>query len=229
MTPGRVRGDAEPRTDARAALIEAAGRLFAEHGVEVVSLREITRVAGQRNTTALQYHFTDRDGLLREVLEPHLREVGQRRHALLDQYELAGRADLRELAAALVLPLIAKLSDPDGGRAYLQIAAELLGRPDRTLTDDSPAMRVLRDPDRSLVRWVDLVAPLLPPEAVGPPLHRRMAAIRFAHLELSRRARDAPRADDTLFTHYLVDLLTAVLGAPVSEQTRRVLAQREAT
>lgn len=223
----RVRGGAEPGADARTSLVRAAGRLFAERGVEVVSLREITRAAGQRNTTALQYHFTDRDGLLREVLAPHLRELGQRRHALLDQYELAGRADLRELAAALVLPLIAKLSDPDGGRAYLQIAAELLGRPTRALTDDAPALLVLRDPDRSLVRWVDLVAPLLPPEAVGPPLHRRMAAIRLAHVELSRRARDAPRSDDTLFTHYLLDLVTAVLAAPVSEQTRRVLAQRE--
>lgn len=226
MTRSRTRTGAEPGAEARAALVRAAGELFAERGIEVVSLREITRAAGQRNTTALQYHFTDRDGLLRAVLAPHLDDVGQRREALLDQYELSGSRDLRELAGTLVLPLIAKLSDPDGGRAYLQIAGELLGRPTHALTEDSPAMRAMRDPRRSLARWADLVVPLIPPEAVGPPLHRRMATIRFAHLELSRRARDEPRTDQTLFTHYLIDLLTALLEAPVSEQTRRVLAVR---
>ncbi|MFC4947619.1 helix-turn-helix domain-containing protein [Pseudonocardia sp. GCM10023141] len=213
--------------DARSALITAAERLFAERGVNGVSLREVTRAAGQRNTTALQYHFTDRAGLLRALLLKHGVDVGARRNVLLDQYELAARDDLRALASAFVLPLIAKLTDDDGGRGYLQIAAELLNVTNRMIKPGSPVSAIVYDdPGGSVPRWLDLVAPMLPPESVGPPLHRRFAAMHFALVELSRRAKDEPSTDHRLFTHYLTDLVTAVLAAPVSEETRRVLVER---
>lgn len=212
--------------DARSALIAAAETLFAQRGVNGVSLREVTRAAGQRNTTALQYHFTDRAGLVRALLVKHGRDVGARRNVLLDQYELAGREDLRALASALILPLIAKLGDPDGGRGYLQIAAELLNVTNRMIEPGTPVAAILmEDPGASMPRWLDLVAPLLPAEAIGPPLHRRFAAMHFAYVELSRRAKDEP-GDQHLFTLYLTDLVTAVLAAPVSEETRAFLAQR---
>lgn len=212
--------------DARSALITAAERLFAERGVNGVSLREVTRAAGQRNTTALQYHFTDRAGLVRALLVKHGQDVGARRNVLLDQYELTGRADLRALASALILPLIAKLADPDGGRGYLQIAAELLNVTNRMIEPGTPVAAILmEDPGGSMPRWLDLVAPLLPAEAIGPPLHRRFAAMHFAYVELSRRAKDEP-GDQQLFTLYLTDLVTAVLAAPVSEETRAFLAKR---
>ena len=57
--------------ETRAQLISAGERLFAERGIEVVSMREITRAAGQRNATALQYHFGDRRGLVRAILAKH--------------------------------------------------------------------------------------------------------------------------------------------------------------
>ncbi len=218
--------DLAPVSDTRTALIQAAERLFAEHGVEGVSLREITRAAGQRNTSALQYHFTNRDGLLREILTRHVRGIGASRTVLLDRYEQSGQEDLRPLASALILPLIAKLSDVDGGHAYLLIADELLGRITRTLNEDPIALLVLRDPDRSVLRWTDLVTPLLPPEAVGHPLHRRFAAVRLVYLELSRRAKHSPHQDHTLFTQNLTDLITAVLATPVSEETKQALARR---
>jgi AcrR family transcriptional regulator len=49
-------------------LIEAAIRLFAQHGVEGVSLRAAAEVAGARNTAAVHYHFKDREGLLQACL-----------------------------------------------------------------------------------------------------------------------------------------------------------------
>jgi hypothetical protein len=39
-------------------------------------------------------------------------------------YGTEGPGDLHALSAALVVPLAAKRSDPDGGRAYLQINGE---------------------------------------------------------------------------------------------------------
>ena len=61
--------------DARDKLVDAARDLFAERSIEGASLREITRAAGQANTSALQYHFGDRESLLDAVLEPHQIEV----------------------------------------------------------------------------------------------------------------------------------------------------------
>ena len=45
-------------------LIETAERLFAERGIDNVSLREINRAAGQKNVAALHYHFGTRESLL---------------------------------------------------------------------------------------------------------------------------------------------------------------------
>ena len=73
--------------EAPESLIAAAERLFAARGIDGVSLREINREAQQRNTTSLQYHFGDREGLLRAIMAKHGKEVDARRNALLDQYE----------------------------------------------------------------------------------------------------------------------------------------------
>ena len=53
---------------ARRSLVAAGERLFAERGIRAVSLREINKAAGQRNSSALHYHFGSREGLLRALL-----------------------------------------------------------------------------------------------------------------------------------------------------------------
>ena len=195
-------------------LITAAEALFAEHGIQAVSLRELTRAAGARNATALQYHFGDRDGLVGALLDKHAGETDARRHAMLDAYQANGQADLRALAAALVLPLAAKLDDPDGGRNYLRILAELITRPGlRVRVDDYDEER------NSLLRWRTMVEPLLDADAIR--FHRRFVALRFAILELARRAQDVP-SDHGLFASHLVDLVTALLSAPLSPQSHRM-------
>jgi AcrR family transcriptional regulator len=199
-------------------LVAAAAELFAARGVEGVSLREIGRAAGSRNVNALQYHFGDRAALLRAVLAPHHRDVELARHALLDAYEAAGADDLAALAAALVRPPAAKLAEP-GGPEHLQIVADLVNRARPAI---SPA--ALEDPSDSMYRWRTLVAPLLEPEAVR--LHRRFAAYRFMAGELAQRARSGPHRDDRLFTSDLVDLVTALLAAPVSDTTHRLRTSR---
>ena len=203
------------RPDTRARLVEAAERLFAEHGVDGVSLREITREAGAKNAVAIQYHFTDRAGMVRAVLDKHMPSVEARRHALLDQYEADGVHDLRALAGALVRPLAAELSEPAGGREFLRIHADLLNRP-RPSVDPG----ALEDPGHSLFRWRALVDPFLEPAAAR--LHRRFTAVVFTAVELGRRARATPRTDDRLFVSHLVDIVAAILATPVSDETRRL-------
>lgn len=209
-----------PRLDTRDELIRAAETLFATRGIDGVSLREINRAAGQRNASALQYHFADRNGLLRAVIDKHRADTEPRRHALLDQYEAAGTEDLHTLAAALVLPLAAKLTDPDGGRAYLQINCDVYTRPD-SIVELVPR----RDAKSSMRRWHELLDPLVPEEEKSV-LHSRFPAIRFAFVELARRADAPPRRDDRLFTSHLIDLVTALVAARPSSTTARLLEQR---
>ena len=197
-------------------LVDTARQLFAERGVEHVSLREISRAAEQRNVSALQYHFGDREGLLRAVLEPYHREVDARRHALLDHLE-AGEADLRDHAAALVRPPAALLSDP-GGRQFLRIFGQLINHPDPAALGQTTSSEA-----GSLTRWRKALESWIPDEAA--PLHRRFTAIQLTHVELGRRA-ELRRRDHALFTSHLVDLAAAILAAPISEETRRLLAER---
>lgn len=206
--------------DTRRSLMSAAERLFAERGVDAVSLREINRSAGQRNASALQYHFGDRQGLLRAIVRKHEGEVEARRHALLDQWEGGSSAELRDLAAALVRPAAAKLSDPDGGPEYLRIMGQIYGRPDPEFSSQS-----LDDARSSINRWRKLVAPLMPEPAVDR-LHRRFSAIRIVFAELARRAESSRARDHRLFASQLIDLVAAVLVSPISEETQRLLDVR---
>ena len=203
--------------DARDRLVDAARQLFAEHGIEGVSLREITRVADQANTSALQYHFGDRESLLDAVLEPHQAEVDARRASLLEELEIRDPPDLRDLASVLVRPSAAMLQ-VDGGKAYLQIMAELIRDPER-FGRDRFGLR------GSLGRWA-LAAKRHMPDAVTP-LHRRFAAMQLCFSELARRASTRRNADHRLFVSDLIDLTTGLLAAPVSKETARLLAERE--
>lgn len=202
------------------ALVAAAERLFAERGIDGVSLREINAAAGQRNSTALQYHFGDRAGLLRAILAKHRPEIEARRHQLLDEYEARGALPAAEarrtLAAALVRPAAAKLGDPDGGRDYLRVMEQLVHRMPPSLPEDGGG---------SIDRWRTLVAPLLPEAAVR--LHQRFMAIRMTYVELARRASGPPARDDRLFTSHLIDVVSAVLATEVSGETARLLSERD--
>ena len=225
-------------TTTKERLIEAAERLFAEHGIDAVSLREINRESGARNAIAVQYHFTDRAGVVRAILDKHMPDVESRRHAMLDQYEAdrgdgddtadgkdprgqADRdADIRTVAAALVRPLAAKLADDDGGPAFLQIYADLLNRPNPLMTPSAFDGKA-----DSFQRWRALTKPLVEKDAVR--LHRRFTALLHAAVELGRRARSGPHPDDRLFTSWLIDVVAAILAAPVSPETRRLAEARD--
>ena len=208
-------GDATAK--GRDALIHAARSLFAEQGIAAVSMREVGRKADQRNSTAVQYHFGDRKALLAAVLAPHHERVAARRAALLDELEAAPSVSLRALAGALVRPSAAMLAEADG-RDYLRIQAELIADPENLKR---------REPfgGTQLDRWHRLAKARM--DAATLPLHRRFSAIHLCFSELGRRAALKRRVDHRLFVSDLVDLTEGVLGADVSDETRRLLDEKD--
>jgi AcrR family transcriptional regulator len=100
---------------ARTALIDHAERLFAEHGIEAVSLRDVSKAAGQRNHSAAQYYFGDRAGLIAAVYEARMSIINARRGRLVAEARSHGREhDLETLVAAIVEPLMAVVAEANG-------------------------------------------------------------------------------------------------------------------
>lgn len=125
--PSTVRR-AGARTDAettRSRLLDEAELRFARQGIAAVTSREITEAAGQRNTSAISYHFGSREGLLLTVLARRGGPVDHRRGEL--RAALHGNPSAGELVRCLVEPYAALLGDP-AGRSYLRVVAQLRGR-----------------------------------------------------------------------------------------------------
>lgn len=92
-------------TPAKHALLCATERLYVESGPSV-SLREIAQAAGQRNNSAVNYHFGSREGIESAVLRYRTVAMEQVRAALLAGLEPQGdRASLTDLVRVLVDPM----------------------------------------------------------------------------------------------------------------------------
>ena len=111
----------------REQLISTAVQLFAERGLDGVSLAEINRAAGQKNATAAHYHFGGKQGLVQAIFDKHRSRVNQLRQQMLAS--LPANADLPEIVRTLVVPLAEQVRDPDGGCHYLRFLAQLMNNP----------------------------------------------------------------------------------------------------
>lgn len=60
--------DQEDRTDTRRNIKVAARKLFAERGLEAVTVREIVAAAGAKNGGSLNYYFKSKEGLILELI-----------------------------------------------------------------------------------------------------------------------------------------------------------------
>lgn len=218
MTSGRkTRADA---IETRARIVAEAARLFAERGLEAVSLLEVGRAAGQKNRSAVQYHFGDKRGVVLAILDEHAAAIEHRREVMLDALEAQGAAGLRDLIDALVRPVADQMLEHEGGVAYVRISAELIGHPSHPLLElDSDRRHAGAGRLRKLVARV---TPRLP-EASRVP--RWMIVTGMLFHGLADWSRQAPRrgASRDVFVNELIDAIAAVLEAPASRQAKAAL------
>lgn len=110
-----ARGDAT-----RQLILMKAEELFATHGIEAVPLRDIGVAAGQKNNVAVQYHFGDRDSLLREITTYRARASEQVRAEQLADLLADGRSPtVADLVRAWVLALASHLQPENFYLAFL--------------------------------------------------------------------------------------------------------------
>lgn len=70
---------------------QAARRLFIEHGIDDVSVRQILAAAGQRHVGAIAYYFSSKDALVEEILAEGAKIIDDLRNEALNEIEALGR------------------------------------------------------------------------------------------------------------------------------------------
>jgi len=97
----------EEETDARAKILEAAGRLFSEEGYERTSSRAITRAANV-NVASVNYYFGSKEGLILEFIRERLEPMARQRFDMLDEVRRKhgkGPLPLERIVEAFLRPL----------------------------------------------------------------------------------------------------------------------------
>jgi AcrR family transcriptional regulator len=128
--------------DTRTRILDAAERLFAERGIESVSVRAILAEAGV-NVALAHYHFGSREGLIEELLRTRVAPLVQELLRDLDEVDARGAgASLEDVLRAYFAPTARWLAEqPRFGRIFAQLQAS-----------PSPAIRAMgRDPLRKVI------------------------------------------------------------------------------
>jgi len=174
------RASDDPSTRQR--ILAVAERLFAERGIGFVSVRDITTEA-RANIAAISYHFGSKDGLLEAIVVERAAQLGKRRNELLDAIEASARPQLRDLVAALVVPIAELAADHDGGgRHWIRVSADLRGKPEMTSLLES----AFEPYTRRYLEMLERVTPQLEP------------AVRVARFAVAKEAVELVFANDQL-------------------------------
>ncbi|HXQ13273.1 MAG TPA: TetR/AcrR family transcriptional regulator [Caulobacteraceae bacterium] len=164
-----VPADPEREAATKAQVLAAAERLFALHGFQNVSVRDITAEAGV-NLASVNYHFGSKDALLFEIFRRRTAELNRDRarmlHEATDRHE--GKPPVREILRAFFEPPMRWSSPGNDRRISVQFII-------RARSEGTEQMReVLRTDVSHLRRFADALAaarPDLPPEEVYWRLH----------------------------------------------------------
>ena len=198
---------ARDATLTRARLLRAGEQRFARDGVAGAKLSDVVRDAGQRNDSAVGYHFGSRQGLLTAIVVKHMAVMEQHREVP------DADADLVEVVRLIVAPT-ADLLGTDEGRDFLRITEQLAGwsgvgtgRPNEVLSGTVLGAQ--------LSRLNGLLEPRL-----GTTLARERVALLVTFLTAALADRARAREDGTRqrlgherFVDHLVNVLSGALSA----------------
>lgn len=84
-----------------------AQRLFANRGIDGVTVRDIAKAAGQKNPTAVGYNFGSKKALIRELIIDGAKIIDARRNEQLDALQEGGGPDnISQIVDILIYPSV---------------------------------------------------------------------------------------------------------------------------
>jgi AcrR family transcriptional regulator len=218
--------DADAKSAGAVRIVLAAERLFAIHGIDGASLRQISIEAGFSNNSAVHYYFGSKDGLIAAIFRHRLPQlIGERRL-------LAGRCDPDDLRSRFEAHYLPVLNLAEAIDNHYVSFVEQLQRRAMASGNPSDLPHLPEEGQRSHDNFRrDLEAMLTHLEK---PLRRMRVTdseLFCLHAAADREravASNAKRPSFELFASSLFDGLTAFLAAPASETTRRTLGRAAA-
>jgi AcrR family transcriptional regulator len=184
-------------------IVLAAERLFADRGLDGVSLRQIGAAAGSGNNSAVQYHFGSKEQLVEAIFEYRLPHIDERRRILAAQRR---PADLRSWVECYVLPILEQ--GEQAGSHYLSFVAML-----QQHTHGDAFARIPGRLQESTRVFRDEVGARLP--HIPEPLrtHRIAQALAFSVHAAADRERAQTNGRTVLpFAVHVADLLDGLVG-----------------
>lgn len=205
----------EAGRETRERILNEAERLFAQHGLDAVSVREITDSADV-NTAAIHYHFGSKHDLIAAILDRRAAPFAARREELLSELEEADDLDLRSVVRAMVLPTIELTHDQQGGEHYVAFLAQL--------GSHAELMPMIAEAyDAGIERFMKVlthVTPDLPHDvrelrwAIAKDLVNRLVGQPNGQVRLWVEARSPGSMDDML--NVLTDVVAGIFAAEVT-------------
>lgn len=201
-------------------ILDAAERLFAEHGVAATSLRAVMKEAGA-NMAAIHYHFGSRAGLMEALVARRAEPVNRRRIAILDALEARhpdGPLPAEEVVRAFLSPVLEMVEDP--ARRHV---SRLIGR--IAMEAESPEVlgRVFGATARRFVAAVCRAAPHLTETEARARLHFIVGTMVFTLVAqrsplCDTQAWSGPQSILEQIVHFAAAGLTAPAPAPSGKE-----------
>ncbi len=224
--PRQAKAEVSGRRDTKARLMDAGEQLFSRHGLDAVTVRQINRTAGQRNTSSLLYHFGSKEGLVEAIFIDRFAGINARRHVMLDAIpQPMSEADLPLLAQAAVLPFFEHMQNNAGGTDFIRFFALLYSDPKIRISDE-----VWREHTSSARRLATLAMkqmPQMPREAavqrvglVATSVFHWLAnwqQMTRGEVRLTEDDYAAISAPPESFVCNIIDLIVAIVKAPHSD------------
>ncbi len=208
----------------RLALMRAAEKLIAENGSSNVTIREILEAAGQKNESALQYHFKNMAGLVAATHRFRDEQIVEARVICLA--ELAAKPQppaLRDIAHVMVSPTFRLAREHSDFRRYIRaFSLQLASGEGRAL------LSVRKNAGNTDAQIAALLRRALPHLDANGYERRLEAAIRFASVSMhahSQQSNAFRGKTSDLFFESLLDGLVGLLSAEESAQTLKLSEQ----
>jgi AcrR family transcriptional regulator len=195
-------------------LVLTAERLFAVHGLDGVSLRQISTEAGNANNSAVQYHFGSKERLIQAIFEYRIPALARRRRIL----QMERPADtLRAGVEWYLLPILEEAEDSESYYLAFLLQIQQYGLALHPY-DNLPSE--FKKPWRDWARQIDGFLGNVPkPLRLTRITHALTICVHMAADRQLARRHGAPVFPYALHVAEVIDGIVGFLEAPTSQAT----------